>query len=110
MKAMHRDPGKRYGSAGALKEEVTSFLENRTLRAPSYNPVQLIWKWMKRNRRMLQGAFVAMVLVSMAAYGIFQWIQHRQVREQVARVESLQESFQEIESLVERGKFKEAEQ
>ena len=50
MKAMARTPSDRYASAEALRADVERFLTGRALAAASYTPIQLAWKWARRNR------------------------------------------------------------
>ncbi len=49
-KALQRDPKNRYASAGAMADDLRSFLEQRPTLALRSNPWRRLWLWSKRER------------------------------------------------------------
>ena len=74
QKAMAPDPAGRYQTAGALAEDLSSFLEDRPIRARDISPLERCWKWARRRpavAALLAGLFVT---VSTALVAVtWQW-------------------------------------
>ena len=69
-KAIARDPGHRYQSAGDLAEDLQRFLEDRPVLARRTSPVGRLWRWCRRNRAVAALAGLALaLLVAVAAIG-----------------------------------------
>jgi eukaryotic-like serine/threonine-protein kinase len=65
LKATAKDPAQRYQSAAGMAEDLRRFLEDRPIRARRAGPVELLWRWCRRNP--LVAALAAMVAVSLIA-------------------------------------------
>ena len=48
-KAIAREPGQRYATAGALAEDLRRFIEGRPILARRVAPAERAWRWCKRN-------------------------------------------------------------
>jgi tetratricopeptide (TPR) repeat protein/tRNA A-37 threonylcarbamoyl transferase component Bud32 len=62
LRAMARKPVERYPDVKALQADIEAYLEGRTLAAADYNPLQLLGKWIGRNRTACTVATVALLL------------------------------------------------
>ena len=62
LKCLERDPGRRYGSAEAVAEDLLAFLQHRPVRARPVSRLQRAVRWVTRNR-----AFAALALLTVAA-------------------------------------------
>jgi serine/threonine protein kinase len=49
LKAMTREPARRYATAGKLAEDLRSFLANRPIRARQVSHLEQVWRWCRRN-------------------------------------------------------------
>ena len=50
LRAMAHKPSDRYPDVKRLQADINAYLEGRTLVAATYNPLQLLAKWVGRNR------------------------------------------------------------
>jgi len=74
-KAIARDPGHRYQSAGELAEDLQRFLEDRPVLARRTSPAGRLWRWCRRNRAVAALAGLALaLLVAVAVVGITGYI------------------------------------
>jgi WD40 repeat protein len=64
-KATARDPAGRYGTAGALAEDLQRFVEDRPIRARRAGLAERAWRWSRRNRG-LAAMTAALVLLLLA--------------------------------------------
>jgi WD40 repeat protein len=70
LKAIAREPERRYATAGALEEDLQRFVEDRPIRARRAGLAERAWRWSRRNPAVASlGAGVAALLVVMAAGG-----------------------------------------
>jgi WD40 repeat protein len=68
-KAIDREPGRRYGDAGALAADLRRYVEGRPILARRTSPVEHAWRWCRRNPGVaVLSASVAALLV-IAALG-----------------------------------------
>ena len=70
LKAMAKEPTRRYESAGALANDLQRFLEDRPIHARRVGAIERLWRWSRRNRALasLSGTvFVLLVLVAVVA-------------------------------------------
>jgi WD40 repeat protein/serine/threonine protein kinase len=64
-KAMAREPGQRYATAGAVAEDLRRFLEGRPIRARRVSTSERAWRWCKRNKAvagLIAGIALALVV------------------------------------------------
>jgi eukaryotic-like serine/threonine-protein kinase len=50
LKAIAREPGHRYATAGALAEDLRCFLDDRPIRARRATALERLWRWRRRNQ------------------------------------------------------------
>ena len=50
LKAIAREPGHRYATAGALADDLRCFLDDRPIRARRATAFERIWRWRRRNQ------------------------------------------------------------
>ena len=50
LKAIARDPGHRYQSAGEMARDLQCYLEDRPIRARRASALEKVWRWSRRNR------------------------------------------------------------
>ena len=81
LKAMAREKADRYPSVSEMKVDLQAFLQGRTLEAATYNPMQLLAKWIARNRKMCVGAAAVFVL-SLTIFGLIRWNEARDRQQQ----------------------------
>jgi serine/threonine protein kinase/WD40 repeat protein len=69
LKAMAREPGDRYASAGALAEDLRNFLADRPIRARRSSTLEHLWRWCRRNRALASLAAGLLLAVVVLAIG-----------------------------------------
>jgi serine/threonine protein kinase len=70
LKAIARDPGHRYQSAGDLARDLQCFLEDRPIQARRASAVEKLWRWSRRNKvvsALSASTLVLLVLVAVVA-------------------------------------------
>lgn len=95
LKAMSKDPAKRYQTAREMAEELKRFLEGKPILARPTGRFERAWRWSRRNRALSGTIAVAAVLLCVAA-GLA-W----QNRSQSIAMEPLQQSVEDLSSTVE---------
>ncbi len=80
LKCLEKDPGKRYGSAEALAEELERWLRGEPIEARQSNIFERTGKWVRR--KPLQAALSAVVLGAAAIIVGVVFVSSRQVREE----------------------------
>jgi tetratricopeptide (TPR) repeat protein len=85
LKAMAREPARRYPSAGELAEDLRRWLRGEPIQARPVGPWERFWRWCRRNPRVagLSGALVIVLLAGFAGV-VWQW---RRAEDQAARAE-----------------------
>jgi len=78
MRCVDQDPGRRYGSALALAEDLERWLAGEPIQARVISPMERIWKWTRR--RPALAALAVVVLLGLMAIFIQQMISERRVR------------------------------
>ncbi|MBI4614746.1 MAG: serine/threonine protein kinase, partial [Planctomycetes bacterium] len=59
LRAMAKDPDKRYSSVAELKKDIEAYQTGGTLAAARYSPWQLLAKWARRNKALVLGTAAA---------------------------------------------------
>jgi tetratricopeptide (TPR) repeat protein len=78
LKAMARDPGHRYPSAGEVAEDLRRFLEDKPVQARRVGPGERLWRWCRRNPAVAGlTAVAAGLLVLVAASASAGYVQTR---------------------------------
>ena len=73
LKCLEKDPGRRYQTADALREDLDAFLAGRRVRAPRPGPIKAVRGWARRNPRSAVLAAAALVLGLASAAGVTSW-------------------------------------
>jgi serine/threonine protein kinase/Flp pilus assembly protein TadD/thioredoxin-related protein len=75
LKAIDREPGRRYGTASGLAEDLRRFIDDKPIRARRASPSERLWRWCRRNpvvaglsAAILMLLVVVAVAASLAAY------------------------------------------
>jgi WD40 repeat protein/serine/threonine protein kinase len=79
-KAMAREPGHRYATAGALAEDLNRFIEGRPVLARRVSSAELFWRWSKRNP-WLAGLSAALLLALVSGTVVASLLAARATRE-----------------------------
>jgi serine/threonine-protein kinase len=67
VKAMEKDPAKRYQTAALLREDLRAWLDGRPITAKPIGRIGWLWRRAKRNPPLLAGAVVALAAVGASA-------------------------------------------
>src|SRR5207253_4508416 len=70
-KCLEREPGARYRSAGALAEDLESWLEGRHIVARPVSPAARAWRWTRRNP--VVAGMATLLLVLGSTIGVMIW-------------------------------------
>jgi len=73
IKAMAKEPGRRYATAQELAEDLTRFLEGRPILARRPSPVDGMAKWMRRRWRLVMAAAALMLMFVGASIAGLSW-------------------------------------
>lgn len=101
LKAMDKDPARRYQTAGDLAADLRRFAADEPVRAKPKTPAERVLRWAARRPRTLAGV-AALLLAGLAALAY--WDRERSVAEAAAR-----EAATQAEELRSRRRFPEAE-
>ncbi|HET6201914.1 MAG TPA: bifunctional serine/threonine-protein kinase/formylglycine-generating enzyme family protein [Planctomycetota bacterium] len=92
LKALEKDPDRRYATAGEFAEDLRNLLELRPIRARSAGPLTRTTKWARRNRlAAFAGATVAAAVLAVPAVLFVQG--HAEVRSRIAEAERRLSSY-----------------
>jgi WD40 repeat protein/serine/threonine protein kinase len=72
LKAIDRDPARRYPTATALADDLRRFLEDRPIRARRVSTRERLWRWCRRNP-LVASLMAALVLVFLLGYAGVTW-------------------------------------
>jgi WD40 repeat protein len=72
MKCLQKEPHRRYGSAGALADDLRRFLEHRPILARPIGTWERTWKWVRR-RPAIAALLAAVVVVAAAGFAGVVW-------------------------------------
>jgi len=94
LKCLRKEPAGRYPSAAALADDLGRFLASKPILARPAGPVERLWSWARRNRRLaaaLAGLALAL-LVLVGVLGVYGWREarlHRLAEDEAARANAL---------------------
>ncbi|TWU07494.1 protein kinase domain-containing protein [Stieleria varia] len=81
LKALEKDPRRRYQTAGELAEDLQRFLSGEPILARSITPIERAWRWAKRKPLIAGlGALAAMLLVVVSIGGPLAAVQQSSLR------------------------------
>jgi serine/threonine protein kinase len=111
LKAMEKDPDRRYQTAGAMAEDLRRYVNRFAISARRTGPVERLRKWVRRHPGLAAAVGLAVVASLLTGFIILQSMRNRQERiaaEDTARQKLLTEKKQHAESLIFSGQFPEA--
>ena len=72
LKAIAREPGHRYPTAGAMADDLRRFLEDRPIHARPVSPFERAWRWGRRNR--LSATLIATASAALVLAAVVGWV------------------------------------
>ncbi len=108
LKATAREPGDRYDNAGALADDLRSFLDDRPIRARRASPIEHFTRWCRRNKMVAAMTYVA--AMTLLAATIVGWVLYaartRALEQSEANVSLSLAALEDLfEKLADRGEF-----
>ncbi|HEY1122625.1 MAG TPA: serine/threonine-protein kinase [Haloferula sp.] len=99
LKALNKDPSRRYPGAGALAEDLRAHLEGRPVTAIRPNVIERLHY--AARRRPMRAAVVSSLVVALTLLGAFvasqRWIDHRLAEKSMERLASIDGELSELE-------------
>ncbi|MES2598589.1 MAG: serine/threonine-protein kinase [Verrucomicrobiota bacterium] len=77
LKCLHKQPEGRYGSATAVAEELSRFLEGKAILARPIGPLGKAWRWMRRHPAMAAMLTIIVLLIGSIIGGSLAFAQHQ---------------------------------
>jgi tetratricopeptide (TPR) repeat protein len=82
LKAMSREPRRRYATAREFADDLTAFLEDRPIRARRTGAAGRAWRWCRRNPAV--AALAASTLVALSLAAVAGWVGYAQTTDALA--------------------------
>jgi WD40 repeat protein/serine/threonine protein kinase len=106
MKAIEKDPKRRYASADALAEDLRRYLADEPIKARRIGPLERLGRWGRRNP-LVAGLSAAVVLITALGFaGVFGQMQVAQAHEQQANANAAEANQQRDEAQRQRDEVK----
>ena len=102
LKAMAKEPERRYATASELAGDLQRFLEDRPIRARRAGQLELAWRWCRRNPLIagLSAGFLAALLIGLGA-ALYQWrLTERQRQRAEANFQKARDAVDECFTIV----------
>jgi hypothetical protein len=87
MKAIEKDPKRRYPSADALAEDLRRFLADEPIKARRIGPLERLGRWGRRNPLVASLSAAVILVAALGFVGVFGQMQVAQANEQQAKQE-----------------------
>ncbi len=100
LKAMAKEPARRYASAGEMAEDLGRFLSDQAIRARPPSSTYLMKVFVKRNRVAFFTAAAVVLLLGLAAFGSGRFLSARRFEENLAMGRSRIERFQVLQGRI----------
>lgn len=86
LKALERDPARRYADAAEFADDLKNHLEGRPIRAKIAGPLSVAFRWMRRHLAVTGVA--AAVLIALGAWGTYRAVRSARIGSLLAKAES----------------------
>src|SRR5262249_1180757 len=104
LKALSKEPGSRYATAGELAADLRRFLEHRPIQARRPGPLERARKWSRRHPTLVWSVAVGVLVLALAAGYL---VRGRQARQEELALRTAV-ALDETERLYRRGRWQEA--
>jgi serine/threonine protein kinase/predicted Zn-dependent protease len=110
LKALQKEPGKRYAHAGEMAEDLRRFLAGEPIRARPVSRLERLWRWCRRNPRLASlYAAVAVLIMLVASSGAVLGLRLLREQQTIARVrDQAEERLDLATSAISVGDFRRA--
>lgn len=99
VKAISREPERRYQTAAELREDLRSFLADRPIQARRAGSIEQVWRWSRRNPWLATMSLVSMILLAATATTatVGYWIAESKTRQLAIENHKLEAQRKELE-------------
>jgi serine/threonine-protein kinase len=102
LKCLHKEPERRYGSAGALAEDLRRFEEGRPIQARRLGWVARFGRWVRRQPAAAGLVVTGLALLGLALGGTL-WLQRQQAQQQAETARQEGRQVQAVEAVLEQA-------
>jgi serine/threonine-protein kinase len=103
LKCLHKEPRRRYGSAGALAEDLGRFLDGRPILARPTSRLERGWRWCRRNPRESALAGLALLVLLLIAGGAW-WADRQRTKRQAEQLRQEERTRQGVRGALEQAR------